>query len=319
MSLRTIAFTRDRKDLANLQAAIARAAPSADLPLADMRANFERVAAAMPVGEGIEHEQVTAGGRPAEWTRTAGSRPDAAILHLHGGGYVVGSPRTTRSITAGLARHTGLPVLALDYRLAPEHPYPAAIEDTVAGYAWLADQGIDPRRIVVSGDSAGGGLTMALLLAVRERNLPLPAGAVGISPLLDLTLSSPSIEANLASDPQVTRAFLELSVGHYLPTGVDPKSPLASPVFADLAGLPPLLLQAGGDEALLDDTVRFGEAAEAAGVDVTVECWEAMMHVWHMLAPRFPEAEAAFTVIAGWIGALPELATSVSPRRHSSP
>ena len=308
MSLRTVDFARDRQDLEKLRAAIARAAPAAELPLADIRANFERLAAAMPAEKGVEHEQVTAGGRPAEWTRTAGSRPDAALLHLHGGGYVLGSPRTTRSITAGLARHTGLPVLALDYRLAPEHPYPAAIEDAVAGYSWLADQGIDPRRMVISGDSAGGGLTMALLLVLRERNLQLPAGAIGISPLLDLTLSSPSIEANLATDPQVTRAFLETSIGHYLPPGVDPKSPLASPVFADLAGLPPLLLQAGGDEALLDDTVRFGEAAEAAGVDVTVERWEAMMHVWHMLAPRFPEAEAALAGIAAWVGALPDLA-----------
>ena len=307
MGLRTVHFTRDRKDLEKLQAAIARAAPSADLPLAEMRANFERLGAAMPVGEGLEHEAVIAGGRPAEWTRRADSRPDAVILHLHGGGYVIGSPRTTRSITAGLARHIGLAVLAPDYRLAPEHPYPAAIEDTVAAYSWLVDQGIDPRRIVVSGDSAGGGLTMALLLVLRERSLPLPAGAIGISPLLDLTLSSPSIEANLATDPQVTRAFLELSVSHYLPPGVDPKSPLASPVFADLTGLPPLLLQAGGDEALLDDTVRFADAADAAGVDVTVERWEAMMHVWHMLAPRFPEAEAAFTGIAAWIRALPGL------------
>ena len=270
MTVRTVAFTRDRKDLEKLQAAIARAAPSADAPLAEMRANFERVGSAMPVGEGIEHEELTAGGRPAEWTRTATSRSDAAILHLHGGGYLIGSPRTTRSITAGLARHTGLPVLAPDYRLAPEYPYPAAIEDAVAAYSWLIDQGFDPRRIVVSGDSAGGGLTMALLLTLPDRSLPRPAGAVGISPMLDLTLSSPSIDANLATDPQVTRAFLQLSVGRYLPPGVDPKSPLASPVFADLAGLPPLLLQAGGDEALLDDSVRFGEAADAAGVDVTV-------------------------------------------------
>ena len=308
MTVRTVAFTRDRKDLENLLAAIARAAPSADVPLADMRAKFELVGSAMPVGEGIEHEEVIAGGRPSEWTRTAGSRSDAAILHLHGGGYVIGSPRTTRTITAGLARHTGLPVLAPDYRLAPEHPYPAAIEDAVAAYSWLSDQGLDPRRIVVSGDSAGGGLTMALLLTLRDRGLPLPAGAVGISPMLDLTLSSASIDANLATDPQVTRAFLQLSVGHYLPSLVDPKSPLASPLFADLAGLPPLLLQAGGDEALLDDSVRFGEAAEAAGVNVTVECWEAMMHVWHMLAPRFPEAEAALTSIAAWVHALPGLA-----------
>ena len=148
---------------------------------------------------------------------------------------------------------------------------------------------------------------MALLLSLRDRSLPLPAGAVGLSPMLDLTLSSPSIDANLATDPQVTRAFMQLAVGHYLPADVDPKSPLGSPVFADLTGLPPLLLQVGGDEALRDDSIRFGEAAEAAGVDVTVESWEAMMHVWHTLTPRFPEAEAALASIATWIRALPGL------------
>jgi len=309
VTVRTVAFHRDPRELDGLRAAIARGAPSADIPLADMRANFEGLGSAMPVGEGIGHEAVTAGGRPAEWTRTAGCRSDAAILHLHGGGYVLGSPRTTRAITAGLARHTGLPVLALDYRLAPEHPFPAAVDDVVAAYSWLAgDQSLDPRRLVVSGDSAGGGLTMALLLALRDRGLPLPAGAVGLSPMLDLTLSSPSIDTNLGRDPQVTRPFLHFAIGHYLPPDVDPKSPLASPIFADLTGLPPVLLQAGGDEALRDDSIRFGEAADAAGVDVTVECWEAMMHVWQMLAPRLPEAEAALSSIADWVGTLPGLA-----------
>ncbi|HEV7534476.1 MAG TPA: alpha/beta hydrolase [Acidimicrobiia bacterium] len=304
MSLRTIPFDRDPKSLDSLRAAIARGAPSADVPLAEMRANFERLGSAMPVGEGIEHETVTAGDRPAEWTRATDSRPDAAILHFHGGGYVLGSPRTTRTVTAGLARHTGLPVLAPDYRLAPEHPFPAAIDDAVAAYTWLTGAGFAPDHVVISGDSAGGGLTMALLLALRDRALPLPAGAIGISPMLDLTLSSPSLEFNAANDPQVTRAFLELAVRHYLPPDVDPKSPLGSPMFANLTGLPPLLLQAGGDEGLLDDSVRFGDAAEAAGVDVTVESWTAMMHVWHMLAPRLPEAEAALASIATWVHAL---------------
>ena len=308
MSVRTVAFARDRDELVGLRAAIARGAPDAGVPLADLRATFERLGAAMPVGPDVEHETVVAGSRPAEWTRTTGSRPDAAVLHLHGGGYVLGSPRTTRSVTAGLARHTGLPVLALDYRLAPEDPFPAAIEDTVDACRWLTDQGVDPRRMVISGDSAGGGLTMALLLTLRDRGLPLPAGAVGISPMLDLTLSSSSLEANVARDPQVTLAFLRRAVDSYLPPGVDPKTPLASPLFGDLSGLPPLLLHAGGDEALLDDTLRFVEAADAAGVDVTVECWEAMMHVWHMLAPRLPEAEAALASIAAWTGALPGLA-----------
>ena len=303
MTLRTVRFTRDPTELDGLRAAIARGAPDAELPLADIRATFERLGAGMPVGPGIEHETVMAGDRPAEWTRTAGSRADAAILHLHGGGYVTGSPRTTRSITAGLARHTGLPVLALDYRLAPEHPFPAAIDDALGAWSWLVDRGLEPGRLVISGDSAGGGLTLALLLALRDRGLDLPAGAVALSPMLDLTLSSPSIEANVGRDPQVTVAFLRLVVGCYLPSGLDPKTPLASPLFADLPGLPPLLLQAGGDEALRDDSIRFAEAAEAAGVDVTVECWEAMMHVWHMLAPRLPEAEAALASIAGWVAA----------------
>ncbi len=302
MTLRTVPFGRERKDLENLRSAIARGAPSAAVPLAEMRARFERIASAMPVGDGIEQVCVTAAGRPAEWTRVEPpGKADAAVLHFHGGGYVLGSPATTRTVTAGLARHSGLPVLAPDYRLAPEHPFPAAVADAVAVYSELLAGGLAPGRIVVSGDSAGGGLAMALLLRLRDRGLPLPAGAVGISPLLDLTLSSPSIDANLATDPQVTREFLETAVEHYLPSGADPKAPQASPVFADLTGLPPLLLQAGGDETLLDDSVRFGEAAEAAGVDVTVECWEAMMHVWHAYAPRFPEAEAAFAAIAAWI------------------
>src|SRR5882757_2676138 len=196
MTLHSIPFERDPRSLDRLRAAIARGAPSADVTLAEMRANFEQLGSAMPVGDGIGHETVTAGDRPAEWTRAAGAggvraRPDAAILHFHGGGYVLGSPRTTRTVTAGLARHTGLPVLAPDYRLAPEHPFPAAIDDAVAAYTWLTGAGFAPDHVVISGDSAGGGLTMALLLALRDRNLPLPAGAIGISPMLDLTLSSP--------------------------------------------------------------------------------------------------------------------------------
>ncbi|HVW33364.1 MAG TPA: alpha/beta hydrolase [Acidimicrobiia bacterium] len=311
MTVRTIPFGRDRAELDGLRQAIARGAPDADVPLDVMRAHFETLAGAMPLGPGITHEETTAGGRPAEWTRAAaaaGTATDAAILHFHGGGYVLGSPRTTRTVTAGLARHTRLPVLVPDYRLAPEHPFPAAVEDAVAAYRWLIGEGgVEPGRVVVSGDSAGGGITMALLVRLRDEGLPRPAGAVGISPWLDCTLSGPSIKANEGRDPQVTRTFLDVAAARYLPPGVDPTTPLASPLFADLAGLPPLLLHVGGDEALLDDSVRFGEAAGAAGVDVTVEVWDAMIHVWHMLAPRLPEAEAAHASIATWVRALPGL------------
>jgi acetyl esterase/lipase len=272
-----------------------------------MRARFEQLAGSMPIGEGTEQEAVTAAGLPAEWIRPAGSGApppaEGAIVHFHGGGYVLGSPRTTRPITAGLARHTGLPVLVPDYRLAPEDPFPAAIDDAVAVYRWLTGQGFDPGRVVVSGDSAGGGIAVALLVALRDLGLPLPAGAIGISPLLDLTLSSPSIDTNEGRDPQVTRPFLVAAAGQYLGE-VDPKSPLASPLFADLAGLPPLILQVGGDELLLDDSLRLAEAAEAAGVDVTVERWDGLMHVWHQMAPRLPEAEAALASLAAWVRVL---------------
>ena len=306
MTRRTIPFGRDPQVLDNLRAAIARGAPSADIPLDEMRAQFEQLAGSMPIGEGTEQQAVTAGGRPAEWIRPAGSgahQADRVIVHFHGGGYVLGSPRTTRPITAGLARHTGLPVLVPDYRLAPEDPFPAAIDDAVAVYCWLTEQGFEPRRVVLSGDSAGGGIAVALLVALRDRGLPLPAGAIGISPFVDLTLSSPSIDANEGKDPQVTRPFLLAAAGHYL-SEADPKTPLASPVFADLGGLPPLILQVGGDELLLDDSLRLAEAAEAAGVDVTVERWDGLMHVWHQMAPRLPEAEAALTSLAGWVQAL---------------
>jgi acetyl esterase/lipase len=307
MTLRTIPFGRDPHVLDNLRAAIARGAPSADIPLGEMRVMFERLASAMPIGAGTEQEDVTAGGRPAEWIRPVGAGPgreaEGVIVHFHGGGYVLGSPRTTRPITAGLARLTGRPVLVPDYRLAPEDPFPAAIDDAVAAYSWLLDQGVRPGRVVISGDSAGGGITVALLVALRDRGLSLPAGAIGISPFLDLTLSSPSIDVNDGKDPQVTRPFLLSAVQHYL-GDVDPKTPLASPVFADLAGLPPLMIQVGGDELLLDDALRLADAAEAAGVDVTVERWDGLMHVWHQMAPRLPEAEAALASLAGWVSGL---------------
>ena len=297
--------------LDNLRMALARGAPSPDIPLTEMRAKFEQLAGTMPIAEGTEQEAVSPGGRPAEWIRptqpTTLHASDAAILHFHSGGYILGSPRTARPITTGLTRHTGLPLLVPDYRLAPEHPFPAAIDDAVTVYCWLIRQGIEPGRVVISGDSAGGGIAIALLIALRDLNLPLPAGAIGISPLLDLTLSSPSIDANEGKDPQLTRPFLAYAARNYL-AEVDPTTPLASPLFAEMTGLPPLILQVGGDDLLLDDSLRLAEPAEEAGVDVTVERWDGMMHVWHQLAPRLPEAESALAGLAGWVRSLPSLA-----------
>ncbi len=262
---------------------------------------FERDAATLPLPEDVRRGPVSVGGRPGTWFHPpATRRGGGAVLHLHGGGYVMGSPASVGPVVAPLAKAVALPVLAVDYRLAPEHPFPAAVDDTAGAYRWLLATGLDPQTVVISGDSAGGGLAVAGLIAVRDAGLPLPAAGVCLSPWVDLTLTAPSIDAHAELDPQVDRDFVETAAADYL-AGHDSRDPLASPVFADLRGLPPLLIHVGGDEALLDDAHRLAAVAAAAGVDVTLECWEGMMHVWHCFGPRMPEAGAALAAIAGWV------------------
>jgi phosphinothricin tripeptide acetyl hydrolase len=224
------------------------------------------------------------------------------VLYLHGGGYVIGSPRSHRHLAAAIARAAGTAVLLADYRLAPEHPFPAALDDAVAAYQWLLGHGLAPGRIVVAGDSAGGGLTVATLLALRDRGLPRPAGGVCISPWVDLTCSGATYATKAAVDPIVTRESVAMMAQAYAGAG-DPKAPLLSPLYADLRGLPPLLVQVGSDEVLLDDALGLGERARAAGVDVTVEEWPAMIHVWHWFLPMLAEAERAVGVIGSFVRA----------------
>jgi monoterpene epsilon-lactone hydrolase len=230
--------------------------------------------------------------RPAEWLVPAGARTDGAVLYLHGGGYVIGSPRSHRHVAAACAAASGIAGLLPDYRLAPEHPFPAAVEDATAAYGWLLDRGIAPGRIVVAGDSAGGGLTVATLLALRDAGRPLPAAGVCISPWVDLTCSLPSYTTRAANDPIVTREGVAEMARAYL-AGSDAKAPLASPLHADLRGLPPLLIQVGRDEVLLDDSVQLAAQAKAAGVDAALEVWDDMIHVWHWFLPMLDEAERA--------------------------
>jgi acetyl esterase/lipase len=212
----------------------------------------------------------------------------------------MGSLSTIRPLAAQFMEATGADVLTLDYRLAPEHPFPAAIEDAVAAYEWLLDDGHDPRHLALAGDSAGAALLISCLLTARDRGLPMPLGGVCISPWLDMTLSAPSVAENEDKDPQAPKWLLSEMAHHYL-AGEDPRNPLASPVFAELSGLPPLLLQVGGDEALLDDSVRLHERAQAAGVDVTLECWRGMPHVWHAFSPRLEQATLAIRAAADWL------------------
>jgi phosphinothricin tripeptide acetyl hydrolase len=283
-----------------VRAHLAKLPPSASLTIAERRGQYDRAERVFPTPPDVAIEAVTAPARPAEWLRPPGVRTDAAVLYLHGGGYVIGSPRSHRHLAAAIARAAGTAALLVDYRLAPEHPFPAALDDAVASYQWLLGRGLAPGRIVVAGDSAGGGLTVAMLLALRDRGLPPPAGGVCISPWVDLTCSGVTYATKAAVDPIVTREGVAMMAQAYAGTG-DPKAPLLSPLYADLRGLPPLLVQVGSDEVLLDDALGLGERARAAGVDVTVEEWPAMIHVWHWFLPMLAEAERAVGVIGGFV------------------
>ena len=301
MATRAVPLNRPRQSLDGLRKALAAAGAPPGSLLPELRRTFEQNTAKLSIPNDIRCKSVSAGGVTGTWFVPPDARPaGGVVLHLHGGAFVMGSSATVAPVAAPLARAVGMPVFAPDYRLAPEHPFPAAVEDTVAAYRWLLETGADPRTVVISGDSAGGGLAVAGVIALRDRGLPRPAAVVCLSPWVDLTLTAPSIDARAELDPQVGRDFLQDSARHYL-AGHDPRDPLASPVFADLSGLPPLLIHVGGDEALLDDAHRLEQAAGAAGVDVTLECWEGMLHVWHCFGPRLPEAGAALTAIAAWV------------------
>jgi monoterpene epsilon-lactone hydrolase len=234
------------------------------------------------------------------WARPAGARDDAAIMYLFGGGYTISSPHSRRKLAGHLARAAGTLALVPDYALAPEHPFPGAIESALAAYRFLLVRGINAGRIVICGDSSGGGLTAATLLALKQRGLPLPAGAVPISPWADLSCSGQTFELLSAVDLTVTRDGLQRMAADYL-GGADPRNPLASPIFGDFRGLPPLLVIAGGHEGLLDDAINLARQAAVGGVDVTMRIWAGMQHVFPLYAGFLPEADAAIAMIGGWI------------------
>jgi acetyl esterase/lipase len=248
----------------------------------------------------VRFEPVDAGGVPAEWTAAPGARTDRTLVYLHGGGYCLGSVATHRSLVARLSRAARVRVLSVDYRLAPEHPHPAAVEDAVAALRFAYASGLDPARVAVGGDSAGGGLAVAALLALRDRGLPLPAAGVCISPWTDLSASGASVRTRADLDPLVDADDLACLAAAYL-GGRDPRAPLASPLFADLRGLPPLLVHVGTAEILLDDATRLAENARDAGVDVELEVWDDMIHVWHAFADLLPEGVQAIEGIATFL------------------
>ena len=283
-----------------VRAHLAKLPPSDSLTVAEQRAQYERAEKVFPTPPEVKVERVSAPVAPAEWLRPPGAVAGRVVLYLHGGGYVIGSPRSHRHLAAAIAAAGQASALLLDYRLAPEHPYPAAVDDATAAYGWLLEQGVAPGHVVIGGDSAGGGLTVATLLALRDARLPLPAGGVCISPWVDLTFSGATYRTRAAVDPIVKRPGIDAMARAYL-GATAAQTPLASPLFADLRGLPPLLIHVGSDEVLLDDAVQLADRAKTAGVDATLEVWDRMIHVWHWFLPMLDEAQSAVDGIGRFV------------------
>jgi acetyl esterase/lipase len=254
--------------------------------------------------EGVTVAPGTLGGRPAEWLTPVGPAPVGTILYLHGGGYCIGSLDTHRDLGARLAVAAGATVVTLDYRLAPEHPFPAAVDDACAAYAELSAEASGAGRLAVAGDSAGGGLAVATLLALRASGSPLPAAAACLSPWVDLTQQAPSYTTMAELDPMVTKEGLDVMADAYL-AGADPTDPLASPLFApDLAGLPPILIEVGEHEVLLDDAVRLAERLEADGGTVSLTVWPRLIHVFQAFpGSLIPEADQSMVAVGSFLAA----------------
>ena len=276
-----------------LKQIIAAGENSAGLSIEQLRANFDRFLGRFPGVDGLQVEAGEIDGVGVEWLAPPDSDPESALLvYLHGGGFVVGSPASHRQTAARLARAAGARALLVDYRLAPEHPYPAALEDVMKVWRRLHDEKRENRRLVLAGDSAGGGLAMLAMTRMREESLPLPLAAVAISPWADYAGTTPSLDAHAHLDPTVQREGVEKMAALYL-DGADPWSPQVTPLRADLQDLPPILIQAGGAETLLGDAHQLAERARGAGVEVELDVWPEMIHAWHVFAARLEEGQQA--------------------------
>ncbi len=264
------------------------------------RSSLEFLAKFFESTQVYKRQAVDVDGVAAEWITIPGSSTKTTILYLHGGGYSGGSISTHRSMVAEIAKVAQAKALLIAYRLAPEHCYPAPVEDAYSAYHWLLSHGIQPEEIVVAGDSAGGGLTLALLIALRDNAVQMPACAVCLSPWTDLTGSGESLVTCAGKDIFIDPSAIKPAAAVYL-GGADPRSPLASPLFADLNDLPPVLIQVGSDEILLSDSTSFAERAQDAGVEIKLEVWENMQHVWQFAARYLPEARQALGGIGEFI------------------
>ena len=266
----------------------------------EMRKSWDRLFTDVPDLAPVKKTVVKANGIAAEWLDGPGARSDRAVLYLHGGGYVLGGIDSHRDLMARISAAAKARVLGIDYRLAPEAPFPAAVEDAVSAYRYILEQGIQPDRIAIAGDSAGGGLTAATLVALRDQKIPLPSCAVLLSPWTDLEGTGESMNGGVMDDPMVEKGLVAIMGPTYL-NGKDPRTPLASPLYANLKGLPPLLIQVGRREVLLDDSTRFAQAALRADVKVELEVWPGMLHVWQLFASELGEGREAIERIGGFL------------------
>jgi monoterpene epsilon-lactone hydrolase len=284
---------------AELEAAIAQLigdVAEGDPTVAQQRDGYDNFGDLMPLASDAEAVETDLGGVPAMIVDATGGSAATTVLYLHGGGYVIGSFRSHQGFIGALSRLAGVRVAVPEYRLAPEHPFPAAVDDAVAAYQGLLAQGSSPADVVISGDSAGGGLGMATLVALRDRGIAPPAGAVFFSPWTDLSFTGGTLATNKDVDTMVAEPMIRVMAARYIGSG-DPENPLISPVYADLAGLPRMRLHVGGDEILLDDSRRIAEHATAAGVDCTIKVWPSMLHVFPTYAPLLPEGHDAWVAL----------------------
>lgn len=280
------------------------AGPSADLTnpdwITEMRASYDTMSAAMPLAEGVAVEDVLLGGVSGLKLTPDTAKVGRTLLYFHGGGYVIGSPLSHKGMVSQIAKAMGATAYSMDYRMAPEALFPAAVDDGLASYKGLLDLGIDPANIIISGDSAGGGLTMATALSIRDAGLAMPAALAPISPWVNLANNGPTFKVKAESDPMITQEAIDTMAAEYL-GDTDASNPLASPIGADLTGLPPLLIQVGSEEVLLSDSTMLAARAGAAKVPVTLEVWPDMVHVFHFFYPMLTDARSAITHMADWV------------------
>lgn len=269
----------------------------------ERRRRLDEVGAIWPVAPDVRLKAVDAGGVPGAWSSVPGSDPSRVILFFHGGGYCSGSILSHRRMVSEAGRTAAARTLAIGYRLAPEHPFPAALDDAVSAWRYLRAQGIAAAHIAVAGDSAGGGLTVALINKLREGGEEPPGCAWLVSPWTDLTMSGPTLASKDAADPLIHKSYLEELASAYVPTGMDRKDPRLSPLYARLEGFPPTLIQVGSAETLLSDATRFAEALGAANVAVALEVWPHMIHAWHLWNAHLKAGKRALASAGAFIKA----------------